>query len=215
MFRVRQGRSDRNDPSATMRQADGLLDLLDTGVVVVGSDGLVESANLAAGKLLSFPADELPGRSPGEWIGAAKNAHNEGIATTAGTPARRLRVRRMSSELAAATGATIFLLDLAQPTESETLARLQRLEGILRDLSTISHNINNPLTALLGRAQILCATSKGDARVEKAAVVIEESATRISELARELSRTLRDARHDAAESIACAQTTVAAGAGGD
>ncbi len=186
-----------------------VLNLMDTGVVVVGRDGLVASTNAAASKLLSVEADELLGKTLGSWTETSKNAENEGTAPAPGSPTRRLRVRRRTIDPTGA-GVTVFLIDLAEPTSSEALARLRQLEGTLRELSTISHDISNPLTALLGRSQILKATSQGDPRVEKAAHVIEESASRISELARELSRTLRDGRQQAVDSIAAVEKSASA-----
>lgn len=84
---------------------------------------------------------------------------------------------------------------------AEALQKIERLEEALRVLSVISHKINNPLTALLGRAQILKAKAQGDPNFEKAASVIEESASRIADLARELSRTLKDARQDSVDQL--------------
>lgn len=84
---------------------------------------------------------------------------------------------------------------------SDASERLLRLEETLRVLSVISHKINNPLTALLGRAQILKAKAQGDPNFEKPATVIEESASRIADLARELSRVLKEARQDSLDQL--------------
>jgi len=81
-----------------------------------------------------------------------------------------------------------------QPPTPNGLERIQELEETIRLLSVISHEINNPLTALLGRAQILRSKVHGDPRAEKAAQVVEESASRLVDLAKEMSRILKDAR---------------------
>jgi nitrogen-specific signal transduction histidine kinase len=167
-----------------------LLDLLETGIVVVDRDGAVRDANPAAYRLLSVTAEELTAGKAGDWSVAASNANNEGVTAAPGAPHRRLRVRRRWIDMQSG-GASVLLLDAVEPTAGEAAARLASVEVKLRELRTLSHNINNPLTALLGRSQILKAGAHGDPRVEKASAVIEESASRIAELARELSRTLR------------------------
>ena len=68
-----------------------VMDLMDTGVLVVGSDGLVAATNAAASTLLSVETAELIGKSPGPWTESSKNAENEGTAPAPGRPARRLR----------------------------------------------------------------------------------------------------------------------------
>lgn len=77
---------------------------------------------------------------------------------------------------------------------SEDRQRLESLEEVLRTLGTLSHQINNPLTALLGRTQILQARQASDPGVLKAAAVIQESAQRIADLVRELAVIVRQAR---------------------
>lgn len=215
MFRSTRSVPDRKDPVAGLpRRHDDLLDVLEAGVVLVGPDGIVDIANLAASRLLSVPAEELRGKPPGAWIEALEDGQAEGTGFASGAPARRLRMRRRTID-SHAQGEFVILIDPAEPTPSDALRRLRSLEDSLRELSVISHNINNPLTALLGRAQILKATAKGDPHVEKAAHVIEESAARIAELARELSRTLRDCRREAVDSIVAAEGNEVVGAARD
>jgi nitrogen-specific signal transduction histidine kinase len=65
-------------------------------------------------------------------------------------------------------------------------------------MRALSHAINNPVTALLGRAQMLSARNHDDPHVAKTAVVLEESASRVADLARSLSALLRKATQAAA-----------------
>ena len=83
-----------------------------------------------------------------------------------------------------------------------SMERIETLEEAIRRLRTISHEINNPLTALLGRAQILRSKVQGDPRAEKAAQVIEESASRLVDLAREMSGVLKGVGRDPQERTA-------------
>ena len=61
-------------------------------------------------------------------------------------------------------------------------------------LAYLSHKINNPLTSLLGRAQLLKNRPHTDPYVQHAAEVIEESSARIAEHLRELTDLVRQKR---------------------
>jgi signal transduction histidine kinase len=72
---------------------------------------------------------------------------------------------------------------------------------VLRTLSVLSHKINNPLTALLGRAQLLASRAGADPHVTKSTSVIEESALRIAELIRELAIVVKEGRQEAVDKV--------------
>ncbi len=102
---------------------------------------------------------------------------------------------------------------IASETEG---ARLQNLLNFLRDASTLKdaepvrtrlddrfdnlamfcHKINNPLTTLLGRSQILQLKAGADPKIGKAVNVIQESAQRIAGLVKEMSQEVCDARDE-------------------
>ncbi|MDX1389150.1 MAG: histidine kinase dimerization/phospho-acceptor domain-containing protein [Acidobacteriota bacterium] len=79
-------------------------------------------------------------------------------------------------------------------------AAIEKLGEVMRTLSVLTHKINNPLTALMGRAQLL-RMGEGDPKVAKAAAVIEESAGRIAELIRELSGVVKEGREEGIEKL--------------
>ena len=58
-------------------------------------------------------------------------------------------------------------------------------------MHTVEPAIENPLTALLGRAQLLKMIGSEDEQVAKAVGVIEESARRIAVLIRELAQIVK------------------------
>jgi len=78
--------------------------------------------------------------------------------------------------------------------------RLARISSALATLADLAHKINNPLTSLLGRAQILKLRLDTDPQLRKAADVVEESARRIADHVRELAGVVRDTRHEMARS---------------
>jgi signal transduction histidine kinase len=74
--------------------------------------------------------------------------------------------------------------------------RLAVVAGALATLADLTHKINNPLTSLLGRAQILKLRLDTDPQLRKAADVVEESARRIADHIRELASVVRATRHE-------------------
>lgn len=65
-------------------------------------------------------------------------------------------------------------------------------------LRELCHRINNPLTTLIGRSQLLSMTAKGDPGLLKSAQAIGESSERIADYVRELARVVHaeQARHE-------------------
>ena len=85
----------------------------------------------------------------------------------------------------------------ARAEEIEKRHRLEKLNEVLKTLSALAHKINNPLTALLGRAQLLRCYPNVDPKVQKTVSVIEESATRIAGLVKELAGVVKKGKQDA------------------
>ncbi len=61
-------------------------------------------------------------------------------------------------------------------------------------LGELTHSINNPLTSLIGRAQLIQLAPPGDESIRSGAAVVERSATRVAEYVRELAEQVRDGR---------------------
>jgi signal transduction histidine kinase len=69
-------------------------------------------------------------------------------------------------------------------------------DQIWDQLADLSHKINNPLTSLLGRAQLLRQRGNSDPYVTRAAEVIEECSRRIADHLREISALVKEHRSD-------------------
>jgi len=80
----------------------------------------------------------------------------------------------------------------------ETLAEQERSWA---KLAKLSHKINNPLTSLIGRAQLLRQRDDTDPYVRRAAEVIEESSKRIANYVRELTAVVKERREDSAQLV--------------
>ncbi len=74
--------------------------------------------------------------------------------------------------------------------------RRAKLERLFQALGVLAHKINNPLTALMGRAQILQLKKGVDPHVSKAGEVIEDSAKRVASYVRELVQVVREGREE-------------------
>jgi signal transduction histidine kinase len=184
------------DARVARERLDVVVQSLDAGILIAASDGRVVMANRAAASLVGDVAgDPLP-----SWLSGVPRGGNGEVALKQADP-RVLTVSRRS--LAGGAGDEVILLSdvTERDREKDERHRLEKLGEVLRTLGVLSHKINNPLTALLGRAQLLKANKNADAGVVKAAAVIEESSQRIAELIRELARVVKEGRQEAVEKI--------------
>ena len=87
---------------------------------------------------------------------------------------------------------------MSQPTRSDESgpATASEHDQIWDQLADLSHKINNPLTSLLGRAQLLRQRGNSDPYVVRAAEVIEDCSRRIADHLREMSTLVREHRGD-------------------
>ena len=178
---------------------DGVLAALSSGVMILGTDGSFLTANAAARSLAGATDDTalariIAGNVPRESEGEIELPIADG-----GRRALLVARRAMSGD----PGSEVVLVtDVTQRNRAvEERVRLEKLAEVLKTLSVLSHKINNPLTALLGRAQILQANRSSDPGVAKAAAVIEEASLRIAELIRELAQVVRDGHQDAVDEL--------------
>jgi two-component system sensor histidine kinase PilS (NtrC family) len=188
---------------AANARLNGVLAALQTGVLIVSADGVIRKANEAAVAMLSgngaptcegsrLPSflDEAPHAAESEVV-----VRRESGGTTVLLVARRSLGGPDADEVVTVSDVT------RRYAEIEERHRLERFADLLRTLGVLSHKINNPLTSLLGRAQILRSRSETDPSVVKAAQVIEESAIRIADLIRELARVVKEGRQEAVDRV--------------
>jgi len=83
-----------------------------------------------------------------------------------------------------------------QARAEEPASAAAQFEELLGKMSVLHHKINNPLTSLLGRAQMLpLKLRQGDTeQVTRAVEVIEDSSRRVAALIQELSVAVSEAR---------------------
>ncbi len=188
-----------SDAEASRRELDGVLCALDAGILILGPDGKVRHANPAARRLAG---DSENGEGAvASFLGLVPRGQ-DGEVTVGGEDGGGKVLVVARRDLGAGGSEVVLLNDITR--RSRELAerhRIEKLAEVLHTLSVLSHKINNPLTSLLGRAQILKATAGADPKAVKAAGVIEESALRIADLIRELARVVKEGRQEAVEKV--------------
>lgn len=177
---------------------DGVLAALSSGVMLFGADGGLLTANAAA---RSLTGEDDATVTTLIATGVPRDGEAEIDLPTPGGGRRTLLVTRRTME-GDAGSEVVLVTDVTQRNRAvEERVRLEKLAEVLKTLAVLSHKINNPLTALLGRAQILQVRSSNDPGVAKAAAVIEESSLRIAELIRELAQVVKEGRQEALDDL--------------
>jgi signal transduction histidine kinase len=179
---------------------DGVVDALGSGLMILDESGAFVKANGAARAVTGGEDEAALAGLIRDGVPPGGEAEIELPACGAAGSRTLLIARR---PMAGDPGTEVVLVtDVTQRTrDMEERVRLEKLAEVMRTLSVLSHKINNPLTALLGRAQILSSRKTDDPHVVKAVTVIEESSQRIAELIRELATVVREGRHESLDDI--------------
>lgn len=112
----------------------------------------------------------------------------------------RLRLRALVSFTRQATAmnaravAAVESAERATAFEASSEDTAKGAAEVLRAVGVLTHGINNPLTALIGRVQLLRLQGDLPPRAMKSLDVLEESSMRIAELARELGAVVKEGR---------------------
>jgi len=188
--------------ASSRRRLDDVLAALDAGIMIVDGSGKISHANRAAAVLAGAACEQLVGSEAAVHLGDVQRGSDGEVIYEQGAegPKTLLIARR---DLSAEPESEVVLL--SDITERERRVqerhRLEKSAELMRTLAVLSHKINNPLTSLLGRAQILQSKKSDDPHVCKAADVIEESARRIAEYIRELALVVREGREEALQRL--------------
>jgi signal transduction histidine kinase len=174
---------------------------LDAAILFVTPEGRVALASGAVETLLDGRAAE-GSALPSSFHGIPYGGDGDLVTRGSDGTDRVLAVSRRALGGGGSDGEVVLIHDVtARRAAAEAEARVERLHEVLKTLGVLSHKINNPLTALLGRAQLLRARADADPAVAKSAEVVEESARRVADLIRELATVAKEARADAVERV--------------
>jgi signal transduction histidine kinase len=188
-----------DDARRSHARLDAVLGALSSGVMILSPEGACVTANACARELAGADDDTVLARLIDR--GVPRGGEAEIDLPLPGEGRRTLLVTRRG--MSGDPGHEVVLVtDVTQRNRAvEERVRLEKLSEVLKTLSVLSHKINNPLTALLGRAQILQAQKADDPSVAKAAAVIEDATFRIADLLRELAQIVKDGRQDAVDQL--------------
>ncbi len=150
-----------------LRRAEGFMaaavEALPVGLLTVGEDGIVRSANPAAARILGDPAlvgRGLPAALAEAW--RSTDQVHEVRVTIAGRPVvlgvRRAELRHaLGSQRATADTSVILLVEDRTALEElqASLRRQERLASIGQMAAAIAHDLRNPLAAISGAVELL------------------------------------------------------------
>lgn len=176
--RLEQELRDAIDECARLRsRTAGLLAALDAGALVCDGDGRVVDANASA--------SAMTGLTPAALLEVALAPLLERLDTDTDVDVRRRSMPDGDSQL---------VLVRRRAAGADPAA-----DDVYERLAVLTHKINNPLTSLLGRTQILQVQRRDDPVLIKALAVICDSAQRIATLVREVATIAREGKLDTSQ----------------
>jgi signal transduction histidine kinase len=171
----------------------GVMESLDAGIMILDLEGRVTDTNAAAANLIGRSVEDLVGTDAAPYLGGVQRMSNGEVRPeSVGDGSRTWLMSRCDLDGGSGEEVVIFGDVTERDREARERHENERMVDVMQAVAVLAHKINNPLTALMGRAQLLKLRIGDDEKMAKAAGVIEESAIRISELIKELASVARD-----------------------
>ncbi|MEZ4592969.1 MAG: PAS domain S-box protein, partial [Chloroflexota bacterium] len=186
-------------PNTTGELYDHLLQAVSAGVLVLDDNGIVTSANSAAGRILGWESEQLIGRT---WADLGAEEHSLAECPSHQTTLRQPDGRSIPVNLAITpvsdhiTSTTMVSFTHQQEIEqlNEALLHTQRLAGIGLLTASVAHELNTPLSIIAATCSNLLheieENSLGMEQLMRYVQMIEQSAwrsARIVEVLRDYS----------------------------
>jgi len=203
---LRQSGADPLDASLAI--TDALLHSVDDPALVVSTDGAVLRANAALHLRLGSTAAPIAGRSFWELLGMPRDDRNDPVrsalsrfvmttreAVVPGLAGQRFRIRAWPAQTAAGrvVGAVVVLQDAGVRARlEEQLKQAQKLSSIGAIVSGVAHELNNPLSAVLGFAELVSAAPAATPDLQKQLTIIRDESRRAAKIVRNLLAFVRE-----------------------
>jgi nitrogen-specific signal transduction histidine kinase len=166
-----------------------VLDAIDAGVLVVSEDGRIETVNHAVTGLIGHADDELLGQPLEPLLQELDDEHQPLLVE------RRGFEQSESGEVVLLNAITVFNSAL------ERQEKIGQLSDLFETLSKLCHNINNPLTALMGRAQLLGLRKDLDPKLTQTVESLGDAANCIAVLVKDLGTAVQEGRDNTLASL--------------
>ncbi|MEW6130877.1 MAG: histidine kinase N-terminal 7TM domain-containing protein [Acidobacteriota bacterium] len=156
-----------------------VIEELQDGIIVLDTGGRIIDLNPAAQKILDQPASEVIGLPFTDFIAYdldSDSSHNEICRKETFYDVKHSLIHDKRGKL---SGKLVVLRDITEPKRLEAqLAQVEKLAAVGRFLSGTAHELNNPLSSILGFAQLLLAKNDLDKQTRKRIEIINQEATR-------------------------------------
>jgi PAS domain S-box-containing protein len=177
----------------------------DDAIVGTSPQGIVQTWNAGAERLLGYPAGEMIGRAMRLLIPADRHREEDEIlqAILAGKPAARFETIRLRKDGSAVdvsltvspirdkSGQLVGISRVAhditeQKRQAEQMRQTQKLESLGVLAGGIAHDFNNLLTGILGNASLALEDTQLDPATREAVAAVVEASDRAAQLARQM-----------------------------
>jgi signal transduction histidine kinase/CheY-like chemotaxis protein len=176
------------------RRWEESIDAVSLALCLLDRAGRVERANQAFSQLLGLPPANIAGRP---WQTAVPSAWRDAITEALAAPGRRTvelalgaRVVAVTAFRAAASEPGRAVLLLEDQTErrrlQDRLVQSEKLSAIGQLIAGVAHDLNNPLTSVVGFADFLAESAEVPARIREPLRVIQQEAERASKIVKNL-----------------------------
>jgi two-component system NtrC family sensor kinase len=169
------------------------LDAISLGLCLLDRQGMVDRANRGFTDLLGLPPGGAAGRP---WAELVPAGWREAITRALAEPARQQEVRlgqraiAVTAFRAGAEGAGRAILVFEDQTDrhrlQDRLIQAEKLSAIGQLIAGVAHDLNNPLTSVVGFADFLAEAPDVPARIREPLRVIQQEAERASKIVKNL-----------------------------
>ena len=186
------------------KRVEDILKALPVAIISIDEKGVISFANPQAGKLFGIPEEDCLGHlyasffeahscSPLRDLVASALRKGGGVTleeVACGGPEKEMLLQMNIVPLREGTAQKGVLVALDDVTEKKRLERevanAEKLSAIGEMAAGLIHEINNPLSIISGRAQLLVLEKEKDAEVTRAATLIREQVDRASAITEKL-----------------------------